>query len=302
MNWLEANRSFQAYLKLEKNLSQHSIDAYLLDVDKLKQYFEIEKIDINPTTTLRQHLEKCIWYLHALGLSDRTQARILSGWRAFFKFLMLEDLIKEDPTELLEGPRIARKFPEVLNIEEIDTLFAAIDLSEPQGLRNRALLETMYASGLRVSEVIGLRISNLYLDIGFIKVTGKNNKERLIPIGDSAIHQIGLYREHDRSKLSIQSGQQDFLFLNRRGHSLSRVMVFMLIKDLAIRAGIQKNISPHTLRHSFATHLVEGGADLKAVQDMLGHESILTTEIYTHLDAGYLRETILQFHPMNRKR
>ena len=256
------------------------------------------KVPLPGEVTLEMFQDMIRW-LNELGLDVRSQARLISGIKAFYKYLLVEDILVEDPTELLETPRLNRKIPEVLNYEEIQRLLAAIDLSEPHGLRNRAMLETLYACGLRVSELINLRISNLYLDIGFVKVLGKNDKERLVPIGEEAVKHIGFYVEGVRRHLKIKKDSENVLFLNRRGSKLSRIMVFLVIKELAKLAGIEKNISPHTFRHSFATHLIEGGADLKAVQDMLGHESITTTEIYTHLDTDYLKETVLNFHPRN---
>jgi integrase/recombinase XerD len=285
---------------LERNMSPHSIEAYLADVQKLSIYMADSYPEILPHRVELVHIEHFLGYLHDLGLGARTQARILSGIRSFYRYLILEDSIQIDPTDLIEGPKIGRKMPEVLAYDEIENALAAIDLSQPQGTRNRAILETLYACGLRVTELVNLQISNLFLDIGFVKVIGKNNKERIVPIGESAIKFLRLYLEHDRKKLAkIDTNAVDTVFLNRRGKALSRVMVFNIVKDVMVSAGIKKTVSPHTFRHSFATHLVEGGADLRAVQEMLGHESIVTTEIYTHLDINYLRETILSFHPLN---
>jgi len=303
MDWNTAINGFKAYLKLERSLSAHSVDAYLRDVTQLGQFAVDELSNTPPSKITTRHIQEFIGYLHDLGLSARTQSRMLSGLRAFYKFLFIEDLIKADPMDLIDGPKLDRKLPEVLSYEEIQTMIESIDLSHPQGNRNRAMLETLYACGLRVSELIGLRISNVYTDIGIIKVLGKNDKERLVPIGAQALKWISLYLEGERmGMMNIKKGSEDILFLNRRGNALSRVMIFTIIKDLAARAGIEKTVSPHTFRHSFATHLVEGGADLRAVQEMLGHASITTTEIYTHLDADYLRETILSFHPRNKKK
>ena len=302
MDWQTAIKGFESYLMLERSLASHSIEAYVNDVKKLAHYSESAFPDASPLSIRLQQLEEFVYSLGDLSLSARTQARILSGIRAFFKYLLIEDLINDDPTELLEGPRISRKMPEVLSVDEMDRLLNAIDLSEDNGHRNRAMLETMYACGLRVSELIGLKISQLYPDLGFVKVIGKNSKERLIPIGEAALRQIELYLTSYRNHLPlIQRGHEDFLFLTQRGRKMSRVMVFYIVKETTAKAGIGKPVSPHTFRHSFATHLVEGGADLRAVQEMLGHESITTTEIYTHLDTHYLKETIMQFHPRNRK-
>jgi integrase/recombinase XerD len=302
MNWPTARTAFHHYLLLERAMSEHTLEAYGHDVNLFVQYLELEGVDLLPLQVRQPDLERFIRWINELGLSAGSQARILSGLRAFYKFLLVEDLLDEDPTELLEGPRLRRKIPEVLSVREVQLLFDQIDLSDPLGQRNRAMLETLYACGLRVSELVALRLSNLFLDIGFIKVLGKNNKERLTPIGEEAIKQIRLYVEHVRNThQKIASGAENFVFLNRNGRPMTRVMVFYIIKDLAAKAGIAKNISPHTFRHTFATHLVEGGADLKAVQDMLGHESITTTEIYTHLDAEYLKETINTFHPRAKR-
>jgi integrase/recombinase XerD len=301
MTWKTALESFRAYLLLERSLSPHTIAAYLNDLGTFVRYIELQQLPLLPLTVQRPDLERFVHWINALGLEASSQARLISGLRAFYKFLLVEDLLEDDPTELLESPRLRRKIPEVLKVEEVQAMLDAIDLSEPQGQRNRAMLETLYACGLRVSELTDLRLTNLFLEAGFIKVTGKNNKERLVPIGQAAIHHLRLYLDHDRNRLPvIKPGSENVVFLNRRGARLTRVMVFYIIKDLAAAAGIAKTISPHTFRHSFATHLVEGGADLKAVQDMLGHESITTTEIYTHLDTEYLKETIYLYHPRLR--
>ena len=301
MLWKVAMNGFKQYLMLERGMASHSIEAYLNDVSKLSDFFVELGLTQGPDAVELKHLETFLAWLNDLGLGRRTQARILSGIRAFYRYLILEELIDYDPTELIEGPKLHQKIPDVLSYEQIESLLASIDLSHPQGQRNRAMLETLYACGLRVSELTHLKISNLFLDVGFIKVIGKNNKERVVPIGASAIKYLLLYLENNRfQQANIQSGYEDFVFLNRRGKSLSRVMVFKIVKQATVDAGIPKNVSPHTFRHSFATHLVEGGADLRAVQEMLGHESIVTTEIYTHLDINYLRETILHFHPLNK--
>jgi len=297
MVWNGYVKGFKAYLRLEKGMSKHTIAAYMADVGKLQTYVETSADSRSPLLLSLQDLEAFVGWLQQFMISEQSQARILSGIRAFYKYLLMEDLIKDDPTELLEGPRLRRKIPDVLTYDELAEVFATIDLSTAHGQRNRAILETLYACGLRVSELVGLRISNYFPDRGFVKVTGKNNKERIVPIGEAAIKYIDIYLEHIRCKVDVASGSEDFVFLNRRGKPLSRVMIFMVIKEAVAKAGITKVVSPHTFRHSFATHLVEGGADLRAVQDMLGHESITTTEIYTHLDRGYLRETINTFHP-----
>jgi integrase/recombinase XerD len=302
MNWQAALTAFHHYLLLERSMSPHTMEAYEHDVRQFMRYLEIEQIALQPLQVKQTDMERFIHWINGLGLAAGSQARLISGLRAFYKFLLVEDLLDDDPTELLEGPRLRRKIPEVLSVREVQELLACIDLSDPLGQRNRAMLETLYACGLRVSELVDLRITNLFLDIGFIKVIGKNNKERLAPIGDEAIKYIRLYMDHTRNSLGkIASGHENFVFLNRNGRRMTRVMVFYIIKDLAAKAGIVKNISPHTFRHTFATHLVEGGADLKAVQDMLGHESITTTEIYTHLDTQYLKDTIYQFHPRAKR-
>lgn len=297
MDWSSSRKGFKSYLKLERSLSANTIESYLHDVHLLEQFFEITEEKISPDKVDLKNLKSFINHINKIGLADYSQARIVSGLRAFYKYLQMEDAINYDPTELLESPKLRRKLPDVLTIEEINLLLAAIDLSKDEGIRNRAILETLYSCGLRVSELINLKISNLFFDVDFIKVVGKGNKERLIPIGGHAKKQIKLYRDHVRKQIDITTGQEDFLFLNRRGNKLSRVMIFIIIKELAEKINLKKAISPHTFRHSFATHLVEGGADLRAVQEMLGHASITTTEIYTHLDRDYLRSTILQFHP-----
>ena len=302
-SWGPYINGFKSYLLLERSLSENTIEAYLRDIRKLVEFLTLSEIDVPPDGLDVDQLSSFLHSLNDLGLGARSQARLLSAIKTFYKYLLTEDMIQVDPTSLLEGPRLPRKIPEVLAYEEIQGMIASIDLSEPHGVRNRAMLETLYACGLRVSELIDLRMSNLYLDIGFVKVLGKGNKERIVPIGEEAVKHIGFYIEGvRRSMMNIHPEHSNFLFLNRRGKQLSRVMVFMIVKECAKLAGIDKNVSPHTFRHSFATHLIEGGADLKAVQDMLGHESILTTEIYTHLDTDYLRETILSFHPRNQKR
>ena len=298
MNWQTALDSFRAYLLLERSLSPNTIEAYQNDVQKFVRYLDIEGLETPPLRVRRDDLEKFILWINRLGLEASSQARLISGLRAFYKFLLVEDMIDDDPTELLEGPRLRRKVPSVLSVHEIQSMLAVIDLSDPLGVRNRAILETLYACGLRVSELVNLKITGLFTEAGFVKVLGKNDKERLVPIGGEAVKYLQMYLEHVRSRMNnIRPGHENVVFLNRNGARMTRVMVFYIIKDLAEQAGITKVISPHTFRHSFATHLVEGGADLKAVQDMLGHESITTTEIYTHLDTEYLKETIYLYHP-----
>jgi len=299
--WEPYRKGFKAYLQLEKSLSDHSVLAYLQDLDKLTAYFEEQGIQPAPKEVQLKDLEAFLKWVAQIGLLPGSQARIISGIRSFFKYCLIEQVVNTDPTVLLEAPKLKRALPDVLSFEEIESIIGQIDLSQPAGGRNKAMLETLYSCGLRVSELVSLRISCLYLDVGFVRVTGKGDKERLVPVGSDAVKYINIYRHNIRVHTKVQPGHEDVLFLNHRGKGLSRVMVFTLIKDLARRAGIQKNISPHTFRHSFATHLVEGGADLRAVQEMLGHESITTTEIYTHLDRKYLRQTLEQFHPAYRR-
>jgi integrase/recombinase XerD len=289
-------------LILEKSLSKNTIEAYLRDVDKFVAYMEIKALNLMPESIRMKHVEGFLIYLYDLGLSEKSTARILSGIKAFYNYMMMEDLIKDDPTELVTGPKLAKYLPDVLSIEEVESVINAIDMSEETAHRNRAILETLYACGLRVSELVGLKISHYYPEQNFIRVIGKNNKERLIPIGSTAIKHINIYIEEIRNgMLNIKPADKDILFLNRRGAKLTRVMIFHIIKNLTMKAGINKSVSPHTFRHSFATHLVEMGADLRAVQEMLGHESIITTEIYTHVNTEFLRKTIMDFHPLNKK-
>ncbi len=297
MDWQSSLRGFKAYLKLERSLSANTIEAYLHDVDKLLQFFLARSDEKNPAQVTRSDLKNFLVWVNQLGMTPPTQARVLSGLKSFFKYLVLENKIEVDPSALLESPKMIRRLPDTLNILEINSIIDAIDLSKPEGMRNKAMLETLYGSGLRVSELTGLKMSNLHLDIEFIKILGKGNKERLVPIGSEAIKYLKIFINDTRVHIPVKPGKEDFVFLNRRGNPISRVMVFLIIKDLAKAAGITKSISPHTFRHSFATHLIEGGADLRAVQEMMGHESITTTEIYTHLDRDYLRETIVHFHP-----
>lgn len=299
MDWRSAIKGFQAYLKLEKGLSDNSIEAYSRDIEKLQQYSDSLSTKINPEAFSLNDLRSFINWVNELGMIPSSQARILSGIKSFYKYLLVEDIIKNSPAELLESPKKQRKLPDTLSINDINRLIAAIDLSKPDGARNKAIIEVLYSCGLRVSELTELKLSNLYLEIEFVKVIGKGNKERLVPIGGEAIKALSIWIDNVRGHALIKKGEEDMVFLNQRGSRLSRVYIFMLIKQLAQLAGIKKSISPHTLRHSFATHLVEGGADLRAVQEMLGHESITTTEIYTHLDREYLKETIISYHPRN---
>lgn len=298
--WEAYKKGYKAYLRLEKSLSDHSVEAYLHDVTKLTQYLQVANNEKNPAALTLKDLQAFVKWIGELGMGATTQARIISGIRSFYKYLLTEQLVTIDPSTLLEAPKTRRKLPDTLSFEEIEQLIGAIDLSSPEGTRNKAILETMYSCGLRVSELVGLKISCLYLDIGFIRVIGKGDKERLVPIGTDAIKCIKIYKDTVRSHQNVSEKNQDILFLNRRGNALSRVMIFYIIKSLALTAGITKVISPHTFRHSFATHLVEGGANLRAVQEMLGHESITTTEIYTHLDQRFLRKAILSHHPRNQ--
>lgn len=297
MSWDIYTKQFNNYLKLERSLAGNSILAYLSDISRLRQFFEIKNKDISPTKVVQQDLVDFLEFITELGMSPYSQSRIVSGLKAFFKFLVYEEVIIKDPSELLEAPSLGRKLPDTLDLPEIDQLFSAIDLSTPEGTRNRAMLETLYSSGLRVSELTELKISNVHDDIGFLRVIGKGSKERLVPIGREALKHIQLYKKHVRVHVPVQKGSEDHVFLNRRGKSLTRVMIFTIVKNLSSAIGLKKNISPHTFRHSFATHLIEGGADLRAVQEMLGHESITTTEIYTHLDRDYLKQVIKQYHP-----
>jgi integrase/recombinase XerD len=301
MNWNATLKDYEGFLKLEKGLSGNSIQAYLSDIHKLIHFMELKQISGGPEDLDDQQLRQFLVWISETGLSARSQARVLSGLKAFYRYLLLEDRLQKNPTALLEGPMVGRKLPEVLSVDEIDRMLGKIDLSKPEGRRNKAMLEVLYSCGLRVSELVNLKITSLYRDEGFLRVLGKGDKERLVPISGNAVREIDFYLP-DRNALEIKSGEEDMLFLNRRGKRLSRVMVFTMIKELAQAAGIRKQVSPHTFRHSFATHLVEGGADLRAVQEMLGHESIITTEIYTHLDKSFLREAILSFHPRVKKK
>ncbi|MCP4313077.1 MAG: site-specific tyrosine recombinase XerD [Bacteroidetes bacterium] len=300
MEWGFAIKEFEGFLKLEKGLSKNSLVAYLADMGKLTGFLKEEGSDLGPDELEQKHLQDFLVWINDKELSARSQARILSGVKAFYRFLLLDDLVDKDPTALLESPKLGRKLPEVLAVDEIDDILGCIDLSKPEGRRNKAILEVLYSCGLRVSELVGLKLTNLYREEKFIRIIGKGDKERFVPINGKALKEIDLYLP-DRNSMEIQPGQEDYLFLNRRGHMLTRVMIFTVIKELAKKAGIKKRVSPHTFRHSFATHLVEGGADLRAVQEMLGHESITTTEIYTHLDRDYLRSEIISHHPRSSK-
>jgi integrase/recombinase XerD len=297
MSWNLYITQFKNYLKLERALATNSIDAYTRDVTKLMEFLDMSKKIHDPLQVKPIDLLDFIKFIHELGLSPHSQARIVSGIKGFYKYLSYEKFISTDPSELLELPRLGRKLPDTLSIHEIDLLFEAIDMSKASGPRDRAMAETLYSAGLRVSELVNLKISNIYDDVGFLRILGKGNKERLTPIGKSALKFIESYQYEVRNHVHIKPGHEDYLFLNKLGSRISRVSIFTLIKNLALRAGIRKNISPHTFRHSFATHLIEGGADLRAVQEMLGHESITTTEIYTHLDRDYLKQMIKEFHP-----
>jgi integrase/recombinase XerD len=295
--WEPYKKGYKAWLQLERSLSGNSVEAYLRDVEKLTEYLQTAQSMKTPEQLDLQDLQRFVKWIGELGMTANSQARIISGIRSFYKYCLIEQISKTDPSTLLEAPRSRRKLPDTLSFEEIESIIAQIDQSTPEGGRNKAILETMYSCGLRVSEVVNLKLSCLYLDVGFIRVTGKGDKERLVPIGTDAIKYIRIYKENIRIHQPVQTGFEDFVFLNNRGRHLSRVMIFYIIKGMAAKAGIAKNISPHTFRHSFATHLVEGGADLRAVQEMLGHESITTTEIYTHLDRDFLRDTLQRFHP-----
>lgn len=295
--WNSYIHGFKAYLQLEKSLSKNSVEAYLHDVAKITQFLEMQGLSLGPQKIELHHLQSFLKWITELGMTARTQARVISGLKAFYRYLLLENVVTKDPTELLESPRVGMKLPVTLNPDEIDLLMSKIDLSKPEGKRNKAMIETLYGCGLRVTELVTLKISNLFFNDGFIKVVGKGSKERLVPVGSIAQAEIKFYLAELRSHVQVKKGHEDILFLNRRGAGLTRVMIFTMIKRLVILSGIKKRISPHTFRHSFATHLVEGGADLRAVQEMLGHESITTTEIYTHLDRDYLRSAIIQYHP-----
>src|SRR5687767_2609598 len=295
--WDSYKKGFRAFLQLEKSLSDNSVEAYLRDIDKLTDYLHESSSKKSPADIRLKDLQHFIKYIAELGMTPSSQSRIISGIKSFFKYCLMEHIIQADPTTLLESPKQKRSLPDILSFDEIEQLLGLIDVSRPEGARNKAILEVMYSCGLRVTEVVNLKISQLYLDVGFIRVTGKGDRERLVPIGKAAVKYINLYRKNIRVHVSVRPGNEDILFLNNRGAKLSRVMIFLIIRDLVQKAGIKKTVSPHTFRHSFATHLVEGGADLRAVQEMLGHQSITTTEIYTHLDREFLRKTLENFHP-----
>ena len=297
MSWKVYISGFKSYLKLERSLSENSVQAYLHDVALLDRFLLFKELKMSPAQIKLKELQDFIRWINEIGMSARSQARIISGIKGFFKYCLLENIITNDPSQLLESPRLGRQLPDTLSIDDINQLIEAIDLSKPEGTRNKAILETLYSCGLRVSELVNLKLSNLHTEIGFVKVTGKGDKERLVPMGSVAIKYIKIYLKEIRNHQKIQTGAEDFVFLNKRGNHLTRVMIFTIIKQLSQKINLKKSISPHTFRHSFATHMIEGGADLRAVQEMLGHESITTTEIYTHLDRDFLRQSIIQHHP-----
>ncbi len=300
MSWDNHLKNFQTHLRLEKSLSSNSIEAYGRDLQRLRQYLELAGKSTPPAKVTPQELEGFVRWVATLGLSAPSQARMISGIKTFYKFLILENQIQKNPAADLSTPRLGRKLPFVLSVEQINAMVDTIDLSLPHGQRNKTLVEVLYGSGLRVSEAVELKISDIFFREEYISVTGKGNKQRLVPLGATAARELKLYLDHHRKYIDVKKGFEDHVFLNRRGQKLSRVMIFMIIRELAEKAGINQTISPHSLRHSFATHLVEGGADLRAVQDMLGHESITTTEIYTHLNRDYLRENLISYHPRGR--
>ncbi|NMC40709.1 MAG: site-specific tyrosine recombinase XerD [Bacteroidales bacterium] len=295
ITWDIAMNDFRSYLKLEKSLSQNSIDAYLHDIELLRNFFQEDGIDRQPDRITREDLDNFIFRLNTISGNARTQARVLSGIRAFFRYMLIEGIIDDNPSALMESPKLGFRLPDVLTVEEIERMIGVVDLSKPEGHRNKAIIETLYGAGLRVSELVGLKITDIHRREGFIVVTGKGNKQRMVPVGSKALKAIDFYFEQRRAMKKIHD--ENIVFLNRRGRRLSRVMIFNIIRESARMAGIKKKISPHTLRHSFATHMIEAGADLRAVQEMLGHESILTTEIYTHIDRSFLRDTLAMFHP-----
>lgn len=296
MNWKTYIKDYQSYLRIERGLSKNTIENYSFDIERLCLFLEASQIEVSPVKISDETVQQFI-YSVSKEVNPRSQARIISGLKSFFNYLVFEDYRTDNPMELIETPKTGRKLPDTLSVEEIDSLIAAIDLSSNEGERNRAMLETLYGCGLRVSELISLKISDLFFDEGFIKITGKGNKERFVPIGGLTQKYIEIYRKGVRTHLNVKKGHEDTLFLNRRGNQLTRAMIFTIIKDLAVKTGLNKNISPHTLRHSFATHLLENGADLRSIQLMLGHESITTTEIYVHLDRSFLKEVMYSFHP-----
>lgn len=297
MDWKSALNGFKVYLRLEKSVSENTLNAYYHDVDLLRRFFEEKHSSLSPEKVELKNLQEFLTWIGEINIVARSQARLISGIRAFYKYLLMEDAIQQNPAELLELPKLPQKLPEVLSVDEIDLILKQIDLSKADGQRNKAMLETLYCCGLRVSELVWLKISDISFDEGYVKVIGKGNKQRIVPIGEGAAKFIRIYMKDIRCHIAVKKEAEDILFLNRNGNKLSRVMVFLIIQKLKEKAGLHKHISPHTFRHSFATHLVEGGADLRAVQEMLGHESITTTEIYTHLDREYLRDAILRFHP-----
>jgi integrase/recombinase XerD len=297
MDWTSTIKGYKAYLRLERSLSPNSIEAYVRDVKKIIEFYETHSMAVSPTEVQTEHLKGLVKWTTELGMQAVSQARMISGIRSFFHYLILENLCQTDPTEHIDAPRLGRKLPDTLELEDIDRLIAAIDLSKAEGERNRAIIETLYSCGLRVSECVNLKISDLHLNTGFVKVIGKGSKERIVPAGSIVKKRLEEYISNSRVHILPKTGEADIVFLNRRGKRLSRVMVFLMIKELAKKIGLKKSISPHTFRHSFATSLVEGGADLRAVQEMLGHESITTTEIYTHLDREYLRQIVIDYHP-----
>lgn len=300
--WEPYKKGFKAYLQLEKSLSENSVDAYIHDIEKFTQFLSVTQSEKSPKEIELSDLEIFLKWINELGMTPASQARIISGLRSFYKYCLQEQISLSNPTELLEAPKLGKHLPDTLSYSEIEKIISSLDLSTPEGIRNKAIIETLYSCGLRVSELVNLKLSCLYFDVGYIRITGKGDKERLVPIGSSAIKFITIYLESIRVHMNVTTGNEDVVFLNRRGKKISRVMIFMIIKEAAKKAAITKIISPHTFRHSFATHLVEGGADLRAVQEMLGHASITTTEIYTHLDREFLRDTLQQFHPaFNRK-
>ena len=292
-------QEYHIYLKMEKSLSHNTVDGYERDIHKLFSY--LNDAHIEPKNAKIEHLRDFLVEIGKIGINERSQARLISGIKSFYRFLIYKDKISQDPTDLLEAPRLGLRLPEVLSIDEIEQIFAAIDLSKPEGQRNRAIIEVLYGSGLRVSELINLKLTNIYFDENYMLVEGKGSKQRLVPLSEESVKQIGYWRL-DRNRLDIKKGNEDYLFLNRLGRRLTRAMIFTIVKNLAEVAGIKKNISPHTFRHSFATHMLENGANLRAIQQLLGHESITTTELYTHIDVQYLRETILMYHPKNTNR
>jgi integrase/recombinase XerD len=300
MTWETHLKNFETYLLLEKSLSPNSIDAYIRDLVKLRQFLQFRGNEVLPEAITQDLLVDFLHWVAQLGLSARSQARLISGIKAFFKYLLIEDLVQTSPATHLAAPRLGRKLPVVLSLEDIDKMIGAIDLSHPQGQRNKAIIEILYGSGLRVSEVVELKISNIFFQEEFLIITGKGNKQRLVPMGRSCARELKIYLDNQRRQIPIKRGFEDHVFLNRNGRKLTRVMIFIMIRELAQKVSIGKTISPHTLRHSFATHLIEGGADLRAIQDMLGHESITTTEIYTHLDREYLKENLISFHPRGK--